>query len=101
MLSDIPKDVVFAKILFFSNIFGSPAVNWAPKWNKTVSFRCLLCKLKFKILDFQILRLSYRRQPLVQIATRLNNIWGSKYQKKNTKRGHFMDAKSIKKFEHF
>ena len=49
----VPKDVVFAKILVFSNIFGFPAVHQAPKWNKTVNFGCLPFKLKFKILkDF-------------------------------------------------
>ena len=52
-LFDIPKDAVFAKILVFSNIYGFPAANCAPKWNKTVNFGCLPFKLKFKILkDF-------------------------------------------------
>ena len=49
-LFDILKDVVFAEMLFFSNVFGFPVVNWAPKWTKTVNFRCLPFKLKFKIL---------------------------------------------------
>ena len=50
-LFDIPKDVVFAEILGFSNIFGFPVVNWATKWNKTVNFRCLPFILKFKFLE--------------------------------------------------
>ena len=52
-LFDIPKEVGFAKVLVFSNIFGFPDVNWATKWNKTVNFGCLPVKLKFKSLkDF-------------------------------------------------
>ena len=31
MLFDIPKDVAFAEILVFSNIFVFPALNWVPK----------------------------------------------------------------------
>ena len=30
MLFDVPKDVGFPEILVISNIFGFPAVNWAP-----------------------------------------------------------------------
>ena len=54
MLFDIPKDVVFMKILVISNIFGFPVVHWAPRWNKTINFGGLPFKLKFKIeiLDF-------------------------------------------------
>ena len=37
-LFDIPKDVVFAEILFFSNIFSFSAINWALKLTKTVNF---------------------------------------------------------------
>ena len=61
MLFDIPKNVVFAETLVFSNIFGFPAVNWAPKWNKTVNFRCLPFELNskfwsiFQTLSFQTL----------------------------------------------
>ena len=52
-LFDIPKAVVFAEILVFSNIFGFPVVNCVPKWNKTVNFGCLPFIRKFKILkDF-------------------------------------------------
>ena len=41
------------EILVFSNIFGIPVLNWAPKWKKAVNFGCLPFKLKFKILkDF-------------------------------------------------
>ena len=53
MLFHIPKDVAFAEILVFSNIFGFPAVNWAPKWTNTVNFQCVQYKPDFKILkDF-------------------------------------------------
>ena len=48
-----PKDPVFEEILGFSNIFGFPAVNWAPKWTKTVNFCCIPFEPKFRILkDF-------------------------------------------------
>ena len=53
MLFDITKDAIFAEILVFSNIFGFSALDWVPKWNKTVNFGCFPFKLKFKILkDF-------------------------------------------------
>ena len=53
MLFDIPKDVVFAEISVFSNIFGFPVVNWALKWTKTLKFGYFSFELKFKILkDF-------------------------------------------------
>ena len=53
MLFDIPKDVVFAEILIFSNIFGFPAVNWAPKWTEILYFGCVSFELKFNTLkDF-------------------------------------------------
>ena len=48
----IPKDAVFAEILVFSNIFGFPAVSWAPIWNKTVNFSCISFEPKFKILKY-------------------------------------------------
>ena len=47
---DIPKDAVFPKILVLSNIFGFPAVNWTPKWTKTVNFVCVPFEQKFKFL---------------------------------------------------
>ena len=31
MVFDNPKDVVSGKILFFSNVFSFPDLNWAPK----------------------------------------------------------------------
>ena len=41
------------EILVFSNIFGFPVVNYAPKRNKSVNFGCLLFILKLKTLkDF-------------------------------------------------
>ena len=41
------------EILVFSNIFGFPVVNWAPKRNKTVNFGCLPFILELKVLkDF-------------------------------------------------
>ena len=53
MLFDITKDIAFAKILVFSNIFGFPVVNWTPKWTKTVNFGCVSFESKLKILkDF-------------------------------------------------
>ena len=50
---DIPKDAVVPKILVLSNIFGFPAVNWTPKWTKTLNFVCVPFEQKFKLLtDF-------------------------------------------------
>ena len=89
-LLDIPKDVVFSNILVFSNIFGFPAVHWAPKRNKTVNFGCF----PFILKDFSN---TYWRLSLVKISARLNNIRGSKGPK-NPKRGHFMDVESIQNF---
>ena len=49
----MPKDIVFAEILVVSNIFGFPAVNWTPKWTKTVNVWWVLFEPKLKILkDF-------------------------------------------------
>ena len=41
MSFDIPKDVDFPEILVLRNISGFPAVNWTPKWAKTVNFVCI------------------------------------------------------------
>ena len=46
-LFDIPKDVVFAEILVFGNIFGFPGVNGAPKWTKSVNHGCVPFEPKF------------------------------------------------------
>ena len=51
MLFYIPKDVVFAEILFFCNIFGFPAVNWAPKRTKTL--KVLVRSISAKFQDFE------------------------------------------------
>ena len=86
MLFDIPKTAVFAEILVHSNIFGFPAANGAPKC-KTVNFRCLPFKLKFKLLkDFLntvVFSNTYWRLPLVKISAKLKNVWESMSQKKN------------------
>ena len=37
MIFDVPKDVGFPETLVISNIFGFPAVNWAPNWSNTVN----------------------------------------------------------------
>ena len=50
MSFDIPKDAVFPEILVLRNISGFPAVNWAPKWAKTVNFVCIPSEPKFKLL---------------------------------------------------
>ena len=49
MLFDTPKDVVFPEASALSNISGYTAVNWVPKWSKTVNFGCILFGPKFKI----------------------------------------------------
>ena len=49
-LFDIPKDAAFGEIVVLSNILGFPAINWAPKWTKTVNFGCVPSELKFKTL---------------------------------------------------
>ena len=48
-LFDVPKDVVFLEMLVLSNIFDFPAVNWAPKWTKTVKFDCIPFDPKFEL----------------------------------------------------
>ena len=53
MSFDIPKNAVFLEILVSSNVFDFPAVNWTPKWTKTVNFVCVPFESKFKLLkDF-------------------------------------------------
>ena len=53
MLLTISEDVVFAEILVFRNVFGFPAVNWAPKRTETIKFSCIPFEPKFKIFkDF-------------------------------------------------
>ena len=53
MLLIIARDAVFAKILFFSNIFSFPTVYWAPVWTENVNINCIPVEPKFKILkDF-------------------------------------------------
>ena len=49
-LFDIPKDAAFGEIVVLSNILGFPAINWAPKWTKTVNFGRVPSELKFKTL---------------------------------------------------
>ena len=50
---DIPKNAVFPEILVLSSVFGFPAVNWTPKWTKTVNFVSVPFESKFKLLkDF-------------------------------------------------
>ena len=92
MLFHIPKDVAFAEILVFSNIFGFPAVNWAPKWTNTVNFQCVQYKPDFKILkDFPnnvFVLLGYLWSKFQQDRT----IFGGIGAKENTKRSHFIDV---------
>ena len=52
MSFDIPKDPDFPEILVLRNISGFPAVNWAPKWAKTVNFVCIPSEPKFKLLKY-------------------------------------------------
>ena len=49
-LFDIPKDVIFAKILVLSNIFGFSAVDWAPKWTKL--FDCINTPIVYNFVIF-------------------------------------------------
>ena len=93
-----PKDVVFAEILIFSNIFGFPTVNLDPKCTKTVNFGHIPFRPKCKILkDFSN-----------SICLIGDNLW-SKFQQDQTmfgevraqkppKMGNFMDAETIQKF---
>ena len=77
------------KILVFSNIFGFPAVHWAPNWSKTVNFGCLPFKLKFKSLkDFLNTVFALLETTSGQNSATLNNIWGSK-DPNNSKKGPF------------
>ena len=45
--SDSPKDVVFGKIKYFSNIWFFLGVNWAQILTKTVNFRYVPFPLKY------------------------------------------------------
>ena len=95
-LFDIPKDVVVADILVFSNIFAFLAVNWAPKWTKTLdqNFQCVPSEPNFKILkNFSsnvFVLLDYLWSKFQQDRT----IFGNIEAKKPPKKGHFMDAES-------
>ena len=76
-LFDIPKGVVFPKILVLSNIFGFPAVNWASKLAKTVNFGCVPFESRFRILkDFSnlvvVLLEDYLRPKFIYIY---NEMW--------------------------
>ena len=51
MSFDIPKDAVFPEILVLRNISSFPAVNWAPKWAKTVNSVCIPSEPKFKLFE--------------------------------------------------
>ena len=67
MSFDIPKDAVFPEILVLRNISGFPAVNWVPKWAKTVNFVCIPSEPKFKLLtDFSNSVCLIGRLPLVE-----------------------------------
>ena len=41
MFFDSPKDLVFRKILVFTNIFSFPGVNWSPKFTFDFTFDIL------------------------------------------------------------
>ena len=76
-LFDTPKDVLFPETLVLSNIFGFPAMNWVPKWTKTVNFGCIPFEPKFKIWnDFLNSVGLIGRLPLFKISARSNNISG-------------------------
>ena len=81
-LFDITKDTVFAEILVSSNIYGFLVVDWTPKWIKSANLGCVQFKPKHKSLkNFQTMCFSYWRLPVVEIATKSNNIWGCKSSK--------------------
>ena len=86
MLFDIAKDAVFAEILVFSNIFGFPVINWAPKWTKTLRAFHLSQNSKFWRI-FQMPFLSNWKLSQVKISKRSNNILVCEGPK-NPKRGH-------------
>ena len=88
--------VALAEILIFNNTFGFLTVNWAAKWVKIVNFGCVSFEPKFKILK------DFRNTVFVLLRTTSGNfskieLFLGEYSPKNTKRGHFMDAESIKK----
>ena len=90
MLFDLLKGVVFTEILGFSNIYGFPAVNWTPKYTKTLNFGCILFEPKCKILKDLSKTLSYWRLAVVKISEDR-----TAFAQKNLKRGQFNDAESI------
>ena len=85
-LFDIRKDAIFPELLFFSNIFGFPTTNWAPKWTKTINFQCIPFEPDFKILkDFSnnmFVLLDYLWSKFWQDQTIFGGIRAKKKQKK-------------------
>ena len=98
-LFDIPKEVGFAKVLVFSNIFGFPDVNWVPKWNKTFNFGCLPVKLKFKSLkDFSNTVFVLLETTSGQNFSKIEHYLGEEEPRpENPKKGPFHGANQYKK----
>ena len=97
-LSIIAKVTVFAEILVFSNFFGFLAVNWAPKWTKTVNFSCIPYEPKFMILkDFPNIVFFLLDITSGQSFNKIKQYLGEWRPKKSSKRTIFMDTESIQK----
>ena len=83
--------------MVFSNIFGFPAVNWAPKWTKTVNIGCIPFEPKCENLkDFSnsvYLTRDYLWSKFPQDWT----IFGGVRGQKTLKRGHFIDFEATQK----
>ena len=94
----ISKDAVFAEILVLSNIFGFPAVNWVPKWTKTVNFRCVPFETKFKFKkDFSSTVFVLFETTSGQSFSKIKQYLGGVNAQQISNRGHFMNAESIQK----
>ena len=85
-LFDIPKDVVFAEILVFSNIFGFLAVNWVPEWAKTVNVQ----RVPFEPNQIKI----FKNFP-TNVFFLLGYLW-SKFQQDQTMSGGIRAKKRLK-----
>ena len=84
-LFDIPKEH-----FWFSGDLAIVLVHWVPKWTKPITFGCVPFDLKFKILKDFPNTVPYWRLPLVRIRE-------IEETPRNPKRGHLMDAESIRK----
>ena len=95
------KDVDLGEILVLSIILGSPGVNQAQEWAKTLNFGYTPFKEKMKILKFlQRLSLSYEGLRLLKIQLN-RSIFGGGRAPQKTQMGQYQGyCIAAKAFEH-